>query len=117
MRIAAEILRDLPEMIRRHVELPPGLMVTLTGTELSPDLSYCKIFFSVYGTEDPVKIDEVTRVLNGNKGHLRSLLAHILVMRQHPDLKFMHDETPARAARIEELLRQARESRDGGDVQ
>ena len=112
-RIAAEIQRDLPALIRRHVELPAGWLVSITGSELSPDLSHAKIFFSVIGGENEEQSGlTVGRLLNARRGALRTELARLLVMRQHPELHFHWDPTPARAARIETLLKQVRDERE-----
>ncbi len=116
-RIAAEIHRDLPELLRRHAELPADLIVSITDVVVTSDLSHCKVFFSVIGTEDEARIKSVARHLNAKRGVLRTELAAVLVMRQHPELLFAYDEVPARAARIEMLLKQIRENDKPGEPQ
>jgi ribosome-binding factor A len=111
LRIAAEILRDMPGILRAHVEFPDGIMVSITEVEVSDDLCYARIFFSVYGEHEERTAHRIEQLLNGKKGVVRHELAQRLIMRQHPEVRFIYDETPARAARIEDLLRQARESR------
>ena len=105
-RVAAEILRDLPEILRKHVNLPADVMVSVTDVELTEDLSFARIFFSVIGDQEAEKSARVERLLNSKKGIVRHELAQRLVMRQHPDIRFVYDSTPARAARIEELFKQ-----------
>ena len=111
LRIAAEILRELPEILRAHVELPDHAVVSITDVEVNDDLSYAKIFFSVYGEHEKKTARYIEQLLNAKRGAVRHEIAQRMVMRQHPEVKFIYDETPARAARIEELLKQARESR------
>jgi ribosome-binding factor A len=108
-RVAAEILRDLPGILRAHVELPQYAMVSITDVEVSDDLSFASVYFSVIGEHEAELAHRVEQELNAKKGVVRHELAQRLVMRQHPDIRFHHDATPARAARIEELLRQVRE--------
>jgi ribosome-binding factor A len=105
LRIAAEIGRDIPDILRKHVPMPPGVMVNITDVEVSDDLSFAKIYFSILGDQSETRIVEVTKYLNHHKGTMRHELAQRLIMRQHPDLRFIYDATPARAARIEELLK------------
>jgi ribosome-binding factor A len=105
-RVAAEILRDLPEILRAAVELPGDAMVSVTDVEVTDDLSFARIFFSVIGDHEERQAAALERLLNSKKGTVRSELARRLVMRQHPDIRFIYDSTPARAARIEELFRQ-----------
>jgi len=110
LRIAAEILREIPEILRAHVEMPEGIIVSITECEVSDDLSYAKIFFSVYGENEKTTARHIEQLLNSKKGVVRHEIAGRMVMRQHPEIRFVYDETPARAARIEELLKQVRES-------
>jgi ribosome-binding factor A len=111
-RIAAELQRELPELIRRHVQFPDGVLVSITGVELSPDLSHAKIFFSLYaGNHEAELAVKVRAALQHKRGVLRSEIAKILVMRQHPDLHFFYDETPAKAAHIESLFKQIERER------
>jgi ribosome-binding factor A len=69
-------------------------------------LSQARIFFSVLGAHERQAAMELEHTLNGRRGVIRTEIAQRLVMRQHPALKFVYDETPARAARIESLLNQ-----------
>jgi len=108
-RVAAEILRDLPEILRKCVDLPTDVMVSVTGVEVTGDLSFARIFFSVIGDHEARIATALERLLNSKKGIVRHELAQRLVMRQHPDLRFVYDSTPARAARIEELFKQIHE--------
>jgi ribosome-binding factor A len=116
LRIAAEILRELPDILRSVVDLPGGDIVSITEVEVSDDLSFAKIFFSLYSQDAGKDAAKVADLLNSRKGAVRHEIAQRIIMRQHPDLRFIHDPTPARAARIEELLKQVREqSGEGGD--
>jgi len=114
-RVAAEILRDMPDILRRHIELPAEVMVSITDVEVSEDLSFAKVFFSLLGPHEAEMADTVARLMNAKKGVVRHEIAQRMVMRQHPDLRFVYDASPARAARIEELLKQVREQSAGED--
>ncbi|MDD5088287.1 MAG: 30S ribosome-binding factor RbfA [bacterium] len=118
LRIAAEILRDLPEILRALDALPGDALVSVSDVEVSDDLSYAKVFFTVLGECDERRIIEITRVLNSQKGAVRHEIAQRLPMRQHPEFRFIYDATPLRAARIEELLKQIHRESPGaaGDV-
>jgi ribosome-binding factor A len=109
LRIAAEILRDLPGIIRRIVEVPEGALISITDVVVSDDLSHAKIFFSVVGEAEQQLGKQLEKTLNDHRPAIRHEIAQRLVMRQHPELHFIYDTTPARAARIEMLLNQARQ--------
>jgi len=106
LRLGAEFERVMPELIRDLTDFSPSVMITVTGVTVSPDLSLAQVFFSVIGANADGKAieDELNRL----RGKFRSEIAQRFVMRQHPEIKFHHDETPARAARIEALLKEAR---------
>jgi ribosome-binding factor A len=117
LRIAAEIKRDLPDLIRRHVTLPPGVLLSITDVEVTEDLGQARVFFSVLGPQEQRTAQHVAQELNHKRGVLRTEIAHRLVMRQHPELKFIYDETPARAARIEQLLNEIQKESPSPDAQ
>ena len=73
---------------------------------MTSDLSLAKVYFSVVGEEEERAGRRVEKILNDKKGALRKEIAARMVMRQHPQLKFIHDLTPANASRIEQLLNQ-----------
>jgi ribosome-binding factor A len=108
--VAAEILRELPGILRTHMEFPAGVMVSVTDVEVSEDLTYCRVYFSVFGEHEERSGHSVEHYLNSKKGVVRHEISQRLVMRQHPEIRFIYDETPARAARIEELLKQVNET-------
>ncbi|MFZ5432723.1 MAG: 30S ribosome-binding factor RbfA [Calditrichota bacterium] len=113
LRVAAEILREIPEIIRKHVELPDNLFVSIADVTVSDDLSFAKIYFTILGEPDEKQVSRVSHLLNAHKGTVRHEIAQRMVMRQHPDLKFIYDPTPVRAARIEQLLREIRDGNAG----
>ena len=106
LRIAAEIRRDLPAILRKHVKIRDGLLLSVTDVEVTPDLSQAKVYFSVIGEREAAAARELEQQLNHKRGVIRTEIAHQLVMRQHPEFRFIYDETPARAARLESLLKQ-----------
>ena len=124
LRVAAEILRDMPDILRALDVCPQDVLISVSEVEVSDDLSYAKVFFTVLGECDSRRIDEITRVLNSHKGAVRHEIAQRMPMRQHPEFRFIYDSTPLHAARIEELLKQIHEPpsdvppspEDAGDV-
>lgn len=82
--------------------------VTVTGVDVTPDLRHAKVFVSVMGSDT-----EKQSTLEGLKStapHLRSRVARALQLRVAPELQFREDESIARAARIESLLAEIRDT-------
>jgi ribosome-binding factor A len=113
-RVASEIMRMLPDLIRRHIKLPEAILVSVIDVEVTKDLSWAKIYFSVLGENEEQQGKIAERVLNEKSGTLRKHIASVMVMRQHPQLRFIYDTTVASAARIESLLKKIADERKDG---
>lgn len=79
-----------------------GLMITVTGADVTPDLKFAKIYYSVMGEFDH---REVNRGLRSVAPFVRSQLARRLNMRNTPEIQFIFDESVERGAHINELFR------------
>lgn len=75
-------------------------MITITGADVSADLKYAKIFYSLYDGD----AQDVGRGLRSASGFIRSQLAHRLNMRITPELSFVFDTSVRHGAHIAELL-------------
>lgn len=102
-RVAQQIQQALSELIRREVRDPRLGMVTLTDVQLSNDLSYAKVYFSVLGA----KIEEAQEVLDSAAPMLRGPLGRALGIRHSPELRFVQDELIESGARLSALIQQA----------
>ncbi len=77
-------------------------MVTITGIEVSPDLSYARILVTVHG--DETARDQALEGLERASGFLRSRVAKALDTRITPALTFVADRGQEHAAKIEAIL-------------
>ena len=101
-RVAAQIQRELAQLIQLEIKDPRVGMVTLSGVELSSDLGYAKVYFTVLGNEHTP--EEVVAALNHAAGYLRHELGRRLVLRTLPQLTFVYDETVERGASLSALI-------------
>jgi ribosome-binding factor A len=104
-RIADQIQRELAGLIRAEVKDPRVGLVTLTGVEVSSDYRHAKIFFTVLG--DPEQVRVASQGLDHAAGFLRARLASSLRLRVMPELHFVYDESVARGARLSQLIDEA----------
>ena len=103
----ADLLREiLAELLRREIRDPRVQTVNLTAVNVTKDLKYAKIFFSVLG--DSVGKSEALAGLKSASGFIRSKVAKQLNLRFVPSIEFIYDETEEEAQRIESLLRVAK---------
>lgn len=112
-RVAHHIQEELGRIFAKGLKDPRVGFVTLTGVELSPDLRYGKVFYSVMGSEEEKR--ETAEGLAAATGFLKREVARALSLRYVPELRFIYDDSAERGARIEELLREARKMKEGGE--
>ena len=105
-RINDEVARVISDALR-EVKDPrvSSSLVTVTSCEVSGDLKYAKVYFSVFGA-DKDNIKEIKKGLYSAAGFLRHALAEKINLRITPELSFEYDNAMERGANISELLKQ-----------
>jgi ribosome-binding factor A len=106
------IARELSDLIRLRMKDPRIGFASITGVDVTRDLSYAKVYVSVMGS--PEEQRETMRGLRHASGFLRHELAQRLTIRHVPEISFLLDESIARGARVIELLDQVSAQRNTG---
>jgi ribosome-binding factor A len=101
-RLSTEILRTLSKLLRFETKDPRLQNVSLTGVDLTRDLSVARVFFNMMDPADAV--EPVVEGLKNASGFLRSKLGHELKIRHVPELRFVHDDSAEESARISKLI-------------
>ena len=110
-RVAEAIRRISSEMI--HSELrDPRIhgFITITKVEVTADLRYAKIFYSVLGDDKTKK--SAAKGLQSAKNFMRMHIAQELKLRYAPDIVFKIDEKIEHSKRIDVILDQLQKERD-----
>lgn len=109
-----EAVTNEVSQIMREVKDPrlDGVMITVTGSEVTPDLKQAKIFYSVMGEYEAKELD---RALKSVSPFVRSQLARRLNMRNTPEITFVFDESVGRGAHINELIRSIEKKSEAED--
>ena len=100
-RINDEMQKTVADILR-SVKDPrvSGAFVSITGAEVTADLKYAKIFYSVLqGDKKAIK-----EGLASSAGYIRGQVARRMDLRQTPELSFVEDTSIAYGAHISELL-------------
>ena len=105
--VGRELQQEIAEIIRTEIDDPRIGFLTITGVDLSPDLRHARVYYSVLGDEQQ-KLDSGRGIRRAAR-FIRGRLAERLTLRSTPTLRSLIDETPERAQRIEQLLRQEAE--------
>ncbi len=98
------IAQELSELMHLRVKDPRIGFASITGVNVSRDLSVAKVYISVMGSPDEQR--ETMRGLRHAAGFLRHELAQRLSVRHVPEITFLLDESIARGARMLDLLNQ-----------
>lgn len=103
-RVADQLQRELGDLVRGIKDPAVTGMVTISGVDVSPDLSHAKVFVTLMQCEAPA---DTVAGLNRAAGFLRGRLGRRLRLRGVPRLVFEYDATLDRAERVERLLRES----------
>ena len=100
-KLIREELSDIYQ--RRFQGTFQGCLVTFSGVEMSPDLSFAKVFISIFPVNQS---DAVMEKLNDQKGQIRGDLGRRIGknVRIIPELGFFSDSTAEEADRIDKII-------------
>jgi ribosome-binding factor A len=101
-RVADVVQRELAEIIQREQTDTGIVLVTVSFVDVSPDLSYAKVFITSLDTK--MSRHEVVDTLNKFASHFRHLLSKKLALRTVPRLKFYYDESIERGTHLNALI-------------
>ncbi|MGM9773605.1 MAG: 30S ribosome-binding factor RbfA [Candidatus Egerieousia sp.] len=103
-KVQREVQRHLAEIIRsKGMAAFDGALVTVSEVRMSPDLSYAKIYISVFPS---TKRDAVMKSLEEKNKAIRGELGRIVAkqFRIVPELSFFEDTTLDYVQHIDDLL-------------
>ena len=101
-RVGEQLQRELATLVRDEISDPRIGMVSISGVEVSRDLSHAKVYFSTLGEQQDA--DASLEVLEGAAGYLRKLLGQRLMMRHVPQLHFRQDHSLEKGAHLSALI-------------
>ncbi|TRZ96404.1 30S ribosome-binding factor RbfA [bacterium] len=106
-KVAEAIKREASLIIHDELKDPRLGFVTITGVELTQDLRYAKIFFSVLGKDEDYK--RTKGVLDSASGFIRKLIAQRVKLRFAPEITFREDRSGEYSIKIQSILDQIKE--------
>ncbi|MCK5146019.1 30S ribosome-binding factor RbfA [bacterium] len=109
-QVGGQIKTAVSEVIRTRLSDPRIGFVTVTDVEMSDDLRYAKIYFSVLGEEEQLK--NSLKILKGARKFIQTETASRIRIRFMPEIDFYIDKSLAYGARIEELLNSVQDDLD-----
>ncbi|MBF0331452.1 MAG: 30S ribosome-binding factor RbfA [Candidatus Omnitrophica bacterium] len=96
--------REISAMILLgEIRDPRIQMVTISYVDVSKDLSWAHVGFSVL-SDKPEDIKNVQQGLNSASGAVRRLLAQRITLRHVPQVKFVYDDTISRSVHLTQVF-------------
>jgi ribosome-binding factor A len=102
-RVSQQIQKEVALIIQREIKDPRVGMATVSSVDVSRDLSYAKVYVTLYNS-DQDKCKEAVAVLNDASGFIRSLMGKRIRARIMPELRFVLDTTLMEGMRISNLV-------------
>ena len=103
-KVAGLIGRQLAELIQQELQDPRLGLVTISDVNVSKDLSFADVYFTVFSDE---KGDVAELVLSGASGFLRRQLSRRINLRITPKLRFHYDQTSDTGVKIAKAIDRA----------
>ena len=103
-RIARLLQKELSLIFQSQTRMMRGVMISVTRCRVSPDLSICTAYLSVFPSE---KAEEIIENVNANVKSVRYELGTRVrnQLRIIPELRFFIDDSLDYIDRIDELLK------------
>ena len=103
-KIARLIQKELSEIFLLQTKSMPGVLVSVGIVRISPDMSYARVYLSVFPSE---RSEEIVKNINANMKSIRFELGNRVrhQLRIIPELKFFVDDSLDYAEKIDELLK------------
>ena len=104
-KVARLVQKDLSEIFQQQTRMMHGVMVSVTTVRVSPDLSVCRVYLSIFPSE---KSEELLKNINDNQKSIRYELGkrERYQLRIIPELRFFIDDSLDYIDNIDKLLKQ-----------
>lgn len=97
-RISDQMQREIGTILLREMQDPRLQLVSITHVDVSRDLAFAKVYFTVLGDDDT--INEAQETLDGVAGLIRKRLAEEMDLRKTPALRFIYDEAAVKGLNL-----------------
>lgn len=107
-KISSDIARVISEILSLDARDELLKTITITGCNVSRDLSYAKVYFTSLSDLDKKTLE---RELKEAAPYIRGEVASKLNLRHTPVLEFVYDESIEYGARIENIIKEIHEEK------
>lgn len=101
-RVQEALRQEVSRIILNEIKDPRLGFITITKVELTKDLRYAKVYFSVLGEDKDKKL--ALKGLTSAKGYIKGLVADRIKLRFTPEIDFRIDDSLEHTKKIYDLL-------------
>ena len=105
-RIASNLVKEISYILMTEVKDPDIKFVTVTDCKVTNDLSYAKVYVTVFNQD---RINETMKALKDARGFIRHELMDRVDIRHTPELKFIYDNSIEYGNHIESIIEKIKE--------
>jgi len=106
-KVTEAIRKEVSIIVHDELKDPRLGFVTITRVEMSKDLRFAKIFFSVLGKDEDYK--KTRDALDSALGFIRRLVAQRIRLRFAPEIIFREDRSSEYSVKIQQVLEEIKE--------
>lgn len=102
-RVQAAIKKEISKIIHSELKDPRIGFITITRVDVTPDLRYARIYFSILGEEETKQ--QSLEGLKSATGFIRRLIGQRLNLRFVPEIVFKRDDSLEYSIHLDEKLK------------
>ena len=112
-RIQEAIRQERSLIVQGQIKDPRIGFITITKVDLTKDLRYARIYFSVLGKN--ADKSKALKGLNSAKGYIKGLIADKIKLRYMPEISFAIDSTLEHTQHIYDILNSIKKPKEETD--
>jgi ribosome-binding factor A len=105
-RLNDQFQKEISMILSTEIKDRDIKFVTITGCEITNDLSFCKVYFTVL---DSSKKETTLKALKKASSFIRGMLSQRIEVRHTPELRFIFDESIEYGNKIEKIIEKINE--------
>ena len=108
-RVQEALRQEISKIVQVEMKDPRVGFITVTKVDLTKDLRYARVYFSILGEDKDKKL--ALKGLNNAKGYIKGLVADRIKLRFMPEIAFAIDESLEHTKHIYDILDQIKRER------
>jgi ribosome-binding factor A len=117
-RVQEALRQEISRIVQNEINDPRLGFLTITSVELTRDLRFARVYFSVLGEDKKKHL--ALKGLNSAKGYIKGLLSDRIKLKFMPDMEFKIDVSFEHTKKINDILEKIKKEKrdaagDSGD--